>query len=379
MMSFWFNLVFLLLSWIVASLLQGISFTIILSTTIFLMAYFSLPLMNKPIKTVTFISLPLLILFTFWESLGSLFVWFIFLSILIHFSQQSLSFKTFVYSLYLTAVVVIAIIINEDLLSAFSFLMLSIMLTYALYELNFSRSSQLELKKSIDSLSEENRQVKHQLLSGEQLVRKEERSEIAKELHDSVGHHLTALLMQLEVARVQSQDEQSKMNYQKFKDLAQVSLKETRDAVYTLKSDKTSGLQAIILLVRKLEIESHLEINFVVQSGILSMTLTNEQSTTLYRAIQESLTNMMRHSQTRKATIEFALLAKRVVQFKVSHTISEKVVINEGFGLKNMRKRLEDLNGTLQISQDGKTLTVIGKFPIQTDNIPFTLRNEEKT
>ncbi len=183
--------------------------------------------------------------------------------------------------------------------------------------------------------------------------------------------------MQLEVARVQSQDEQSKTNYQKFKELAQVSLKETRDAVYTLKSDKTSGLQAIILLVRKLEIESHLEINFVVQSGILSMTLTNDQSATLYRAIQESLTNMMRHSQTRKATIEFALLAKRVVQFKVSHTISEKVIINEGFGIKNMRKRLEDLNGTLQITQDGKTLTVIGKFPIQTDNEPVMQRNEE--
>lgn len=376
-MSFWFHFVFLLINWGIATQQQGMSFTLIFSTTIFLTAYFSLPLMITPLKIVTFTAFPLLVLYTFWESLSSVFVWLIFLSLLIHFSQQSSKIEMLVYSLYLTLLVFMAILLYGDILSAFSFLLLSSLLTYALYELNISRSSQLELKTVVDSLKEENRQVKHQLLSGEQLIRKEERSEIAKELHDSVGHHLTALLMQLEVARVQSQDEQSKTNYQKFKELAQVSLKETRDAVYTLKSDKTSGLQAIILLVRKLEIESHLEINFVVQSGILSMTLTNDQSATLYRAIQESLTNMMRHSQTRKATIEFALLAKRVVQFKVSHTISEKVIINEGFGIKNMRKRLEDLNGTLQITQDGKTLTVIGKFPIQTDNEPVMQRNEE--
>lgn len=247
------------------------SFTLIFSTTIFLTAYFSLPLMITPLKIVTFTAFPLLVLYTFWESLSSVFVWLIFLSLLIHFSQQSSKIEMLVYSLYLTLLVFMAILLYGDILSAFSFLLLSSLLTYALYELNISRSSQLELKTVVDSLKEENRQVKHQLLSGEQLIRKEERSEIAKELHDSVGHHLTALLMQLEVARVQSQDEQSKTNYQKFKELAQVSLKETRDAVYTLKSDKTSGLQAIILLVRKLEIESHLEINFVVQSGITSV------------------------------------------------------------------------------------------------------------
>ncbi|GAA0355217.1 hypothetical protein GCM10008932_05280 [Alkalibacterium iburiense] len=207
--------------------------------------------------------------------------------------------------------------------------------------------------------------MKRQLLSGEKMIRQEERNEIARELHDSVGHRLTALLMQLEAARVQTTDEKTKEKIQEFKTLAQKSLKDTRKAVYAMKSDERSGIQAIIQLIKKLEAESHLAINFIVQSGILNMRLTNEQSATMYRGIQESLTNMMRHSETKKATIEFSLLGNRIVQFKVSHAMTQKRVIKEGFGLSNMRNRLEELGGSLEVLQTDKAFTVIGKFPLE--------------
>src|SRR5699024_3411945 len=121
----------------------------------------------------------------------------------------------------------------------------------------------------------------------------------------------------------------------------------------------------IIQLIRKLETESHLEISFIIQAGVLNTSLSNEQSVVLYRSIQESLTNMMRHGKTRKGTVTFAVLGKQVIQFKVSHAIDEKKTIKEGLGLSSMRQRLEGLGGYLSLSQEDGQLTVSGTLPIE--------------
>ena len=53
-------------------------------------------------------------------------------------------------------------------------------------------------------LAGEYRRLKRRAYEGEQIARIEERNRIARDMHDSVGHHLTALLIQIEVLRQQS-------------------------------------------------------------------------------------------------------------------------------------------------------------------------------
>ncbi|MER2063502.1 MAG: histidine kinase, partial [Alkalibacterium sp.] len=257
----------------------------------------------------------------------------------------------------------------EEWLSLIRFIFLFTFITYICTALKDTRDKELTYEKSFKQLSDDYAKMKRQMVTQEHVARQEERSHIARDIHDSVGHRLTALLMQLEVARHSAEDSETKQYFGDLKALAQDSLHDTRTAVKALRSDETAGIQAIVQLIRKLESESHLEIRFVIQSGVLGVKLTNAQSVTVYRSIQEALTNMMRHSKTRKATIEFSLLGDRYLQFKVCHAIRQKVSIKEGFGLSSMRNRLEELSGGLTLTQDENELRVIGQFPLQNEEL----------
>ncbi|MCC5895667.1 MAG: sensor histidine kinase [Alkalibacterium sp.] len=369
MIGFWILFSFLSLFWLTAVVNQGGAMeSVILLSALFYLFYFLLPIMNKRLKILTYVALPLVAMATFWSTSAFPAVWLI-LTII---GMEGTSHMSFVmaagYHLYVTAIALIPTILSEQGIFPFAQLMVFIFLSVlSLYLRSFSIRTG-ELKKERDQIYSEHRHLKRQVVRGEQLARQEERSVVARDIHDSVGHRLTALVMQLEVARYQTGNEKEKEQLTTFKKLAQQSLHETRSAVSALKADETAGLQAVIQLVRKLEAESHIQIRFLLESGVLNEPLSNKQSIVLYRAIQESLTNMMRHSHTREADIQFKLIADRYFQFSVSHPLKEKVELKEGFGLSNMRKRLEELDGNLTISQHGQRFRLTGQFPLDIVN-----------
>lgn len=214
-----------------------------------------------------------------------------------------------------------------------------------------------------DALLTEYRKMKRQQLSGEKLARQEERTQIAHDLHDSVGHKLTALLMQLEMFRMHA-DGKTAEQLVELKALAKESLEDTRSAVKTLKQDEAGGLSAVIALIRKLEAESFLRIEFLVKPGAISASLGNDQMIIVYRAVQEALTNIMRHTSSREAEIIFEAPGGSVFRFAISNASPEKVDITEGFGLSAMRERIEGAGGRLDIIQGGSKLTVQGTLPL---------------
>ena len=209
----------------------------------------------------------------------------------------------------------------------------------------------------------EYRKMKRQLVSGEKAVREEERTQIAREIHDSVGHKLTALLMHIEMLRMKSAPEK-KEEIQELKQLAKDSLEETRNAVKTLKQDGRGGLPAVIQLIRKLEAESLLRIHFTMRHGALTAPLRNDQAIAVYRAVQESLTNIMKHSHSNEVDIRFEAPAGTVFRFEVSNQTNDDVSLREGFGLKSMRERIELVGGTLEIKRYSGMFIVRGTLPL---------------
>ncbi|WP_033542104.1 sensor histidine kinase [Planococcus sp. CAU13] len=214
-----------------------------------------------------------------------------------------------------------------------------------------------------DALLSEYRRIKRRVGDDEKAARQEERTQIARDIHDSVGHKLTALLMQLEVFRLQADREKAEQ-LTELKELAKESLEETRGAVKTLKHEEAGGVTAIIALIRRLEAESFLRIHFSVKAGALSAPLGNEQMTIVYRTVQEALTNIMRHSGTREAQIVFEAPGGGVFRFAVTNAAPDKKDIHEGFGLTSMRERIEQADGRLEIIQVSGKFTVQGTLPL---------------
>ncbi|MDX8045596.1 sensor histidine kinase [Gracilibacillus sp. S3-1-1] len=216
-----------------------------------------------------------------------------------------------------------------------------------------------ETRRKNDALLDEYRRMKRQLVTEEEQARQDERMLIGHEIHDSVGHKLTALLMQLEAFRLTvTENEQGKVA--KLKELADQSLKETRRAVKSFKQNEVGGLQGLIRLIRKLEVESFMNVNFSVKHGAFAAGLSGEQSFAIYRAVQEALTNIMKHSSTREAHITFEAPGGSIFRFEVVNPTKTSTYFTEGYGLKAMRHRLEKAGGSLEIDHDERHFIVRG-------------------
>lgn len=216
-----------------------------------------------------------------------------------------------------------------------------------------------DLDARYQALFSEYRDIKRRAVSEEELARQEERVLIAHEIHDSVGHKLTALIMQLEMFRLQTSEEY-KEKVQSLKELAGESLNETRRAVKSLKANDTGGLSGILRLIRKLEMENMIRIHFSVKHGAFSAPLTGEQSFVIYRSVQEALTNIMKHSNAKEAEIMFEAQGNSIFRFEISNPISNRSLYKEGFGLSSMRERLEKYGGDLKVIKTDEQFRISG-------------------
>lgn len=264
-----------------------------------------------------------------------------------------------------SAMGVVVTILNTDLsLSIICFILIYFSLFFAaaiFYKQTKNKNDDLSAR--YDALLSEYRDLKRRRASEEEIARQEERVLIGHEIHDSVGHKLTALLMQLEVFRLKI-DQKDKEQVQSLKTLASESLEETRSAVKMLKNHDVGGLQGILRLIRKLETESFIRIHFSVKHGAFTVPLSGEQSFVIYRSVQEALTNVMKHSNAREAEIMFEAPGSRVFRFEISNPVKNNHRLKEGFGLTSMRERLKKIGGQLEVQKTEKQFLVRGTIKL---------------
>ncbi|WP_042224437.1 sensor histidine kinase [Oceanobacillus manasiensis] len=218
-----------------------------------------------------------------------------------------------------------------------------------------------EIRQLYEELRGEYRNLKRLNLVAERDARLEERTNIARDIHDSVGHRLTALIMKLEMLSIQRQNEE----YTELKRMATESLEETRQAVRALKIEENEGIATVVQLIRKLESESHIMVQFTMKQGVLSVGLSNEKSVVLYRVIQEALTNAMRHAQSREVRVTLGKSATGSISFEIENALHKATSFKEGFGITMMRKRVDEIGGRLEVVQTTNQFLVSGIIPCE--------------
>lgn len=194
--------------------------------------------------------------------------------------------------------------------------------------------------------------LNQQLQQSRELVILEERARIARDIHDTLGHHLTAINLQLEHAR-KLRTQQPDVAWEEVgetKTLALEALAEVRRCVRALKPlvlEERSGLGALSALCRTFE-STDLEATFAV-SGT-PYPLSPEMEITLYRALQGSLTNVVRHAGARRVSV-LIVFADTEVEFRVADDGQgvDEDRMEEGFGLEALRERAALLGGNLTV------------------------------
>ncbi|MGV7114978.1 sensor histidine kinase [Paenibacillus kyungheensis] len=178
----------------------------------------------------------------------------------------------------------------------------------------------------------------------------EERTRLAREIHDGLGHQLTSLIIQLQALEIMQSTEPEHMpeRIKQLISIARQALTEVRIAVKEWSNDEMGlGLVALKGLITQTGQRSALKLTFVEDSPITEWSI--QTSIVLYRVLQESLTNVLRHAQADAASVHIQEKDHNVY-LRISdngvYTATDSLKI--GYGLKSMKERCEQQGGTCQ-------------------------------
>ncbi len=174
-------------------------------------------------------------------------------------------------------------------------------------------------------------------------ARVNERTRIARELHDLLGHHLTALSLNLEVASHLTQG-QVREHVDQAHTLARLLLSDVREAVGQIRGNDAIDMAATLLPladnVPGLNIDMIMPRPFLVDDP--------ERAHVLLRCTQEIITNAVRHAQAQMLRLRYAWDGDAVrLQARDDGRGAENA--DAGNGLRGMRERLAAYGGDLEI------------------------------
>ena len=200
----------------------------------------------------------------------------------------------------------------------------------------------------------------------------EERNRIAREIHDSVGHYLTAQSIQLENTAVfLPQDSNKAANHlAKARQLGKEALANIRSSVATLRKESMPQ-RSLKASIEELVINFKTNTNIAIAYKInLPLPVTAEVGTAMYRIVQEALTNIAKHSRATKVNLNLEAEGEKILLsikdngcgFNPAHNTT-------GFGLQGMQERTAALKGKLEIiSQSDRGCEIKAEIPYPTPN-----------
>ncbi len=250
-------------------------------------------------------------------------------------------------------------------------LLSSLTLIFALLLINALLSecqSREQLEIAHQELETTHAQLRQYALRIEDQATLQERNWIAREIHDGLGHTLAAQTIQINNALLfwKSEEETALMSLKQAKQLGADALLEVRKSVSVLRSNPLKG-QSLEAAIHKLLSDFQRTTGMVVSSHLpRSQSLTTEINTTLYRIVQESLTNISKHAHAKAVTVEIQQQPGMIHLTIVDNGNGFNPTQNTtGFGLQGMQERAAAVGGKFHIeTQPGAGCRISISLPL---------------
>jgi signal transduction histidine kinase len=212
------------------------------------------------------------------------------------------------------------------------------------------RAAATRIERLAAELEAKNRQLHSYAEKIQELATAQERTRIAREIHDGLGHYLTGAHVHLETARalVDSGGARAAAEIQRAQKLLHQGLGELRQSVTMLRSPDTDrpfsvALAALIDDARASGIEAKLHVGGSVRPLGTSVEFV------LYRAAQEGLTNVLRHAHAEKVDLRLRY-AEECVELNVEDDGVGSASLRQGFGLVGIRERVATVGGEVDLA-----------------------------
>ena len=205
------------------------------------------------------------------------------------------------------------------------------------------------IRRLNEQLNQANDQLRDYAVNMERMTQMRERNRLAREIHDTLGHTLTGIIMGADagLALFDVAPEESKKRIQVVAQSARDGLTDVRRSIKALRPDaleRSTLAEALEGLVENFRLTTSARIEYFQEAQALK--LDSDEEDALYRVVQEGLTNAVRHGRADRIEIRITRSGD-MVDVSVRDNGTGCARPEEGFGLRHMRERLQMLGGTL--------------------------------
>ncbi len=213
------------------------------------------------------------------------------------------------------------------------------------------------LTESHDKLAVAHAQLQKYSERSEELAKIKERNRLAREIHDTVGHCLTGISLGLAATRELAKSEPGSVGDQinRLDELSRQGLLDIRRSLKELRPDmleRRNLSAALRALAEEINSCSTRRVNLSIAGAADALNPSLEE--TVYRVVQESITNAVRHGNAKAVDVALSV-EEDALRISVEDDGEGCAAVSEGFGIRYMRERVIDHDGFLEIeSAPGK-------------------------
>lgn len=210
-----------------------------------------------------------------------------------------------------------------------------------------------------------NKKMQKYIDISEKIVEKNERKRLARELHDTMGHALAGMAVGVDacVAIIDKNPQMAKKQLKIISDTIRKSMVDVRNSLNKMRPNvlqENSFKEALEKMIEEFFVVTKMRVNLDYQLG--DIDIGSQREDVLFRVIQESITNSIRHGLSTKVDIKIYKDNNIIYIWIKDNGIGCKF-IKYGFGLKQMIERVEMINGKIEFKNEQGFLTEV-KIPM---------------
>ncbi|HYG59234.1 MAG TPA: histidine kinase [Symbiobacteriaceae bacterium] len=231
-----------------------------------------------------------------------------------------------------------------------------------------SRKLLAEVTESRAALERTHRQLQETAARQQEMAVLQERQRLAREIHDSVAHGLTALVVQTQAARklLDRDPARAAETIARCEGMAREALQETRRAVRALHPaglEQHNCVDALGRLARDYGAATGMVVTIVADEPSRTMRPDVNRLEQLYRICQEALTNAHRHGRATTAQLDLSL-REGILQLHITNDGERPANLDPGVGLKSMAERASSVGGSVSFEPLAHGLSIHVAIPM---------------
>lgn len=244
-----------------------------------------------------------------------------------------------------------------------------VMVTYYgfAYVMGFAFHLLIVNHKQNESIRKQNAVLEQYMSQIERITLAEERNRLSSELHDTVGHAYTSIIMGMETLRTELSTEMGIQRLDSLLEMGRKSIEDVRGYLHQMDSPCQSPSLIQSLQNLGAEFQEHTQVNVSFRTFGEEYQLSRQAKIAFIRCLQESLTNAVRHGQGTEIIVSLQF-DEQYTRLEVQDNGKGNVEWQEGFGMNAMKERAMNLQGQLSVyTKPEEGMLVTCTIPRQTE------------